>query len=150
MTVVLAAHHQETGIEERVKTPTSLARTSQKAGSGAVAYISIPPLSADAVVLTGVAQALLGWFLGAGRLHPHRLLDLGHSPNVFALAVDEEVAYAAHKAVIQQRRPHLGGKHQTRSVLRKTTKIEVIIQVEDLALTRGLVGRTDCVYRYRT
>lgn len=129
---------------------TSLARTSQKSGSGTVTYISIPSLSADAVVLTGVAQALLGCFLGAGSLHPQCLLDLCHATNVFALAVDEEVTYAAHEAIIQQRRPHLGGKHQACSVLGKTPKVQVIIQVEDLTLTGGLVGRADRVYRYRT
>lgn len=137
-------------LNKEYEAPTSLARTSQKPRSGAVAYISIPSLSADAVVLTRVAQALLGCFLGAGRLHPHCLLDLGHAPNIFALAVDEEVAYAAHEAIIQQRRPYLGGKHQTCSFLRKTTEVQVIVQVEDLALTRGLVGRADRVHRYRT
>lgn len=135
---------------KKKKTPTSLARTSQKAGSGTVAYVSVPPLPADAVVLTGVAQALLGRFLGAGRLHPDCLLDLRHAANVFALAIDEEVAYAAHEAVIEQRCPHLGGKHQSRSVLGKTPKVKVIVQVQDLALTRGLVGCSDRVYRYCT
>lgn len=132
------------------KSLTSLARATQEPGSGTVAHVAIPSLSADAVVLTGVTQALLGCFLRAGRLHPHRLLDLSHAPDVFALAVDEEVTYTAHEAVIQQRRPDLGGKHQTGSVLWKTTEVQVIIQVEDLTLARSLVGRSDRVYRNRT
>lgn len=44
---------------------TSLAGPAQVARPGAVTHVAVPALSADAVVLTRVAQALLGQLLGA-------------------------------------------------------------------------------------
>lgn len=87
-----------------------------------------------------VAQALFGRLLGAGGFDPRGLLDLCQASHVLALAVDEEIPDAAHVAVVEQRRPHLGGEHQAQLVLRQTPEVKVVIQVQDLALAGGRVG----------
>jgi len=86
---------------------TSLTGASQVARPRAVANVAIPALPADAVVLTGVGQALFGRVSRARGLHPHRSLGLGQPPDVFALPVHKQVSDAANVTVIQQSRPHL-------------------------------------------
>lgn len=86
---------------------TSLTGASQVAGTGAVADIAVPALPADAVVLAGVGQALLGRLPGAGGLDAHGPLGLSQPPDVFALAVHKQVSDAAHVAVVQQSCPDL-------------------------------------------
>lgn len=86
---------------------TSLAGPAQVARPGAVADVAVPALSADAVVLAGVGQALFGLVFGARRLHAHRSLRLGQPPDVFALPVHKQVSDAAYVAIVQQSRPNL-------------------------------------------
>lgn len=127
-------------------TPTSFTGASQVAGSRAVTHIAVPALPADPIVQAGVADALLGCFLGAGGFDPRGLLRLSHAPHVLALAIDEQVPHAAHKAVVQQSCPNFSGEHQASLVLGKASQIEVVIQVQDLALSWGLVGGPDGVH----
>lgn len=122
------------------KSPTSFARAPQVAGPRAVAHIAVPAFSAHAVVLTGVAQTLFGRLLGARGLDPSCLLDLGETADVLTLPINEQVPDAAHIAVVEQCRPHLGGEHQPQLVLRQTSKVKVVIQVQDLTFSRGSVS----------
>lgn len=55
---------------------TSLTGASQVAGPGTVADVTVPALSADAVVLAGVGQALFWRLSGARGLYPDRPLGL--------------------------------------------------------------------------
>lgn len=123
---------------------TSFAGSAEVSGTGAVAHVSVPALPAGAAVQAGVAQALFGLLLGAGRLDPHGPLRLCDAPDVFTLAVHEQVPHAAHVAVVQQSRPHLRGEDQTTPVLRQTTQIQNIVQVQNLTLSRSIVG---CAHR---
>lgn len=99
------------------KSPTSFAGAPQVSSPRAVAHVAVPAFSADAVVLTGVAQALFGRLLGAGGLDPGCLLDLGEAADVLTLSIDEQIPNATHIAVVEQCRPHLGGEHQPQLVL---------------------------------
>lgn len=125
--------------------PTSFTRASEVSGPGAVAHVAVPSLSADPVVLTRVAQALFRGLLGARGLDPGGLLDLGQASDVLTLPVDEQIPDAAHVAVVEQRGPHLGGEHQPHLVLRQTSEVEVVIQVQDLAFAGGRVGSAEGV-----
>lgn len=107
----------EFAAQPKAMTPTSFTGASQEAGSRAVTHVAVPALPADPVVQTGVADALLGCFLGAGGFYPCGLLRLSHAPHVLALAIDEQVPHAAHEAVVQQSRPHFSGEHQASLVL---------------------------------
>lgn len=106
-----------TDAERSAKSPTSFAGAAQVPGPRAVAHVAVPAFPAHAVVLTGVAQALLGRLLGARGLDPSRLLDLGQAADVLALPIDEKIPDAAHIAIVEQRRPHLGGEHHAQLVL---------------------------------
>lgn len=95
--------------------------------------------------MTRVAQALFRGLLGARGLHPGGLLDLGQASDVLTLSVDEQIPDAAHVAVVEQRGPHLGGENQPHLVLRQTSEVEVVIQVQDLAFAGGRVGSAEGV-----
>lgn len=86
---------------------TSLTGASQVAGARTVTHVAVPALPADAVVLAGVGQALLGRLPGAGGFDAHRPLGLSQPPNVFALAINKQVSDAAHVAIVQQCCPYL-------------------------------------------
>lgn len=86
---------------------TSLTGAAQVPGARAVTHVAVPALPADAVVLAGVGQALLGRLPRAGGFDADCSLSLSESPNVFALAVNKQVSDAAHVAVVQQSRPYL-------------------------------------------
>lgn len=79
---------------------TSLTGASQVACARAVTHVAVPALPADAVVLAGVGQALLGRLPGAGGFDTHCPLGLSQPPNVFALAINKQVSDAAHVAVV--------------------------------------------------
>lgn len=134
-----------TGETKKKQGPTSFTRAAEVSGTRAVAHVAVPALPADAVVLARVAQALFGRLLGAGGLNPRGLLDLRQASHVLALTVDEEIADAAHVAVVEQRRPHLRGEHQAHLVLRQTPEVKVVVQVQDLALAGGRVGSAEGV-----
>lgn len=131
--------------EEKRNSPTSFTRAPEVSSPGAVAHIAVPALPADAVVLARVAQALFGRLLGAGGFDPRGLLDLCQASHVLTLAVDEQIPDAAHVAVVEQRRPHLGGEHEAHLVFRQTPEVKVVVQVQDLALAGGRVGGAEGV-----
>lgn len=79
---------------------TSLTGPAQVARPGAVADVPVPALSADAIVLAGVRQALFWLVFGARRLHAHRSLRLSQPPDVFALPVHKQVSDTAYVTVV--------------------------------------------------
>lgn len=119
---------------------TSLTGAAQVASPWAVAHVAVPALPARATVQAWVAQALLWRFFGAGRFDTYGSLGLSDAPDVFALAVHEQVAYAAHVTIVEQCSPYLGGKHQASAVFWQTTQVQSIIQIQDLTLTRSVIG----------
>lgn len=92
--------------------PTDLAVAAQVPGAGAVAYVAVPALLALSSVGAGGAAAPLLELPRAEAADARRALDLGQTAHVSTLAVDEEVADAAHVAVVEQRGPDLGRQDQ--------------------------------------
>lgn len=97
---------------------TDLTVAAQVSGAGAVADVAVPALLALSSVGTGGAAAPLLKLPRAEAADARRALDLGKAPHVSALPVDEEVAHAAHVAVVEQRGPDLGREDQALPRLR--------------------------------
>lgn len=113
--------------------PTDLTVASQESGAGAVADVAVPALLALSSVGAGGAAAPLLELARAEAADARRALDLSQTPHISTLAVDEEVADAAHVAVVEQRGPDLGRQDQALTALRQTAQIHVTVQVQDLA-----------------
>ena len=118
-------------------TLTSVAGAGPEAGAGAVADEAVPALLAHAAVLAGVALALLPRLLVARGFDAGAVLRLGDLPDVLAAAVDEEVAHAAHVAVVEHGGPQLGGQDEVGAVGGQPPQVHVPLQVQDLALPAG-------------
>lgn len=86
---------------------TDLTVGAHETRAGAVAYVAVPALFAQPPVATGGAAAAFLQLPGAEAANADGTLDLGQAPDVPALAVDEEVAHAAHVAIVEKRRPDL-------------------------------------------
>lgn len=130
--------------------PTSLAGPAQVACSGTIADVSVPPVPAHAVVFARVAKARFRCFPGAGGLHSSGALHFSHLPDVFALAVDEQIPDAAHVAIVEQSSPHLGGEDEAGFVFWEAPQVQLIIQVQNLTLPGGSVGCAQSVDRNGT
>jgi len=113
--------------------PTDLTVAAQESGAGAVADVAVPALLALSSVGTGGAAAPLLELTRAEAANARHALDLSQTPHVTTLAVDEEVADAAHVAVVEQRGPDLGRQDQALTALRQTAQKHVAVQVQDLA-----------------
>lgn len=120
--------------------PTSLAGPAQVACSGTITDVSVPPIPAHAVVFARVAKARFCCFPGAGGLHSRGALHFGHLPDVFALAVDEQVPDAAHVAIVEQSSPHLGGEDEAGFIFWEAPQVQLVIQVQNLTLPGSSVG----------
>lgn len=91
---------------------TDLTVGAQVTRAGAVAYVAVPALFAQPSVATGGAAAALLQLAGAETAHADGTLDLSQAPDVPAFAVNEEVAHAAHVAVVEKCRPDLRWKDE--------------------------------------
>lgn len=129
---------------------TSLAGPAKIACSGTIADISVPPIPAHAAVFARVAKARFCCFPGAGRLHSSSTLNFSHLPDIFALAVNEQISYAAHVAIVEQRSPHLGGEDEAGLIFWQAPQVQLVIQVQNLTLARSSVGRAQSVDRNGT
>jgi len=129
---------------------TYLTVGSHVSGADAVADVAVPALFAQPRVATGGAAAPLLQLAGAEAADAERALDLGQAADVAALAVDEEVADAAHVAVVEQRRPHLRRQDEVRLGLGETPQVHVAVQVQDLAALWGAEGHAAAVDRDRS
>lgn len=125
---------------------TPLAGPSPVARARAVADEAVPAILAHRVVLAGVAVALLGAHPGAGGLDARGVLHLRQLPDVLAAPVDEQVADAAHVAVVEHGGPELRGEDEASAVLRQPAQVHVSLQVEDLALPAGGERRAPAVH----
>ena len=67
-----------------------------------------------------------------------------------ALAINEQISYAAHVAVVEQRSPHLGGEDEASLIFWQAPQVQLIIQVQNLTLARSGVRRAQCVDRNGT
>ena len=72
---------------------------------------------------------------------------LGDLTDVLAATVDEKVTDTAHVAVVEHRRPELGGQDEVGAVSGKPPQVHVALQVQDLALTAGRERGPSAVYR---
>ena len=129
---------------------TSLTGPAKIACSGTIADISVPPIPAHAVVFAGVAKARFCCFSWAGGLHASSTLNFSHLPDIFALAINEQISYAAHIAVVEQRSPHLGGEDEASFIFWQASQVQLIIQVQNLTLARSGVRRAQRVDRNGT
>lgn len=129
---------------------TPLAGTGPVSCASAVADEAVPALLTHPLVLAGVALTLLPRHLVAGRFDSRSVLLLSDLPDVFTASVDEQVPDAAHVAVVEHGGPELGGQDETCSVLRKSTKVHITLQVQDLTLSAGRERGTAAVYGYGT
>lgn len=116
---------------------TPLAGPSPVASARAVADEAVPAILAHGVVLAGVAVTLLGAHPRAGGLDARGVLHFRQLPDVLAAPVDEQVADAAHVAIVEHGGPELGGEDEASAVLRQPAQVHVPLQVEDLALPAG-------------
>ncbi|TNN73921.1 hypothetical protein EYF80_015938 [Liparis tanakae] len=123
---------------------TSLTGASQVARPRAVADVAIPALPADAVVLTGVGQALFGRLSRARGLHPHRSLGLGQPPDVFALPVHKQVSDAANSNEIDPAffADHLLSATKDSGVSKVTGLRVTLTSCQALSLNLPLTGST--------
>lgn len=108
---------------------TDLTISAQVTCAGAVAYVAVPALFAQPPVATGGAAAALLQLPGAEAAHANSALDLGQAPDVPALAIDEEVAHAAHVAIVEKRSPDLWWQDEVGFQLRQTAQEHVAVQV---------------------
>lgn len=130
--------------------PTSLAGPAKVACSGTITDISVPPIPAHAIVFARVAKARFCCFPWAGGLHSSSTLNFSHLPDVFALAVDEQVSYAAHVAIVEQSSPHFGREDEAGLIFWQAPQVQLIIQVQNFTLARSSVGSAQCVDRNGT
>lgn len=68
---------------------TSFTGATQVSSPRAVTHVAIPALSADPIVLAGIAQALFGRLFGAGWFDPGSFLDLSQASDIFTLSVNK-------------------------------------------------------------
>lgn len=129
---------------------TSLAGTGPVSSSSAVTDEAVPALLTHPLVLTRVALALLPRHLVTRRFDSRAVLLLGDPPDVFTASVDEQIPDASHVAVVEHGGPELGGQYETGTILRKSTKVHIALQVQDLALSAGCERGTTAVYGYST
>lgn len=130
--------------------PTSLAGPAKIAGSGTITDISVPPIPAHAIVFARVAKARFCCFPWAGGLYSSSTLNFSHLPDIFALAVDEQISDAAHIAIVEQGGPHLSGEDEAGFILWQAPQVQLIIQVQNLTLPRSSVGCAQRVDRNGT
>lgn len=129
---------------------TSLTGSAKITCSGTITDISVPPIPAHAVIFARVAKARFCCFPRAGRLHSSSTLNFSHLSDVLALAINEQISDAAHVAVIEQSSPYFGGEDKASLVLWQAPQVQLIIQVQNLTLPRGSVGRAQSVDRNGT
>lgn len=125
---------------------TPLAGSAPVPGAGAVTDEAVPAILAQGVVLARVAVTLLGAHAGTGGLDARCILHLGQLPNVLASAVNEQVADAAHVAIVKHGGPELGGEDEARAGLRQPAQVHVPFQVQDLTFPAGGEGRAPAVH----
>lgn len=113
----------------------------------AVANVAVPALLAQPPIATGGAAAALLQLPGAEAAHAYGTLDLSQAADIPALAVDEEVAHAAHVAVVEQRRPNLRRQDEVGLQLGQAAQVHVAVQVQDLAALGGTEGHAATVDR---
>ena len=77
-------------------------------------------------------------------------MNFSHLPDIFALAINEQISYAAHVAVVEQRSPHLGGEDEASLIFWQASQVQLIIQVQNLTLARSGVRRAQRVDRNGT
>lgn len=97
--------------------PTLFTARAEVARAIAVAYVAVPALPAEGAVAAGLPAAADVGLPGAEAADPRGHLHLGQLPQVAALAVDEEVAHAAHVAQAQGGGPHLRGQDEALAVV---------------------------------
>ena len=129
---------------------TYLTVGAQVPGAGTITYVAVPALLAQPSIATRSAAAALLKLPRAEAAHAQRTLDLSQPADVAALAVDEEVADAAHVAVVQQRRPDLGRQDEVGLKLRQPAQEHVTVQVQDFTALWGAEGHAAAVYRDRS
>lgn len=116
---------------------TSLTGPIPVTGSGAVTDEAIPTFLAYAVVFAGVAVTLFSCYFAAGSLNARPVLGFCDLLDVLTASINEEIADAAHVAIVQHSGPKLGGKHQAEQVVRETSEIQVTLKVQNLILSSG-------------
>lgn len=72
---------------------------------------------------------------------------LGDLTDVLATTIDEKVTDTAHVAVVEHRRPELGGQDEVGAVSGKPPQVHVALQVQNLTLTAGCEGSPSAVHR---
>lgn len=111
---VLVPSPVEIPIPFNVSLLTYLTVGTQVSGADAITYVAVPALFAQTCVATGGAAAPLLQLTRAEAADTERALDLSQAADIAALAINEEVANAAHVAVVKQRRPHLWRQDEVR------------------------------------
>jgi hypothetical protein len=71
-------------------------------------------------------------------------------PDVFALAINEQIPDAAHVAIVEQSSPHLSREDKASFIFWQAPKVQFIIQVQNLTLARSRVGCAQGVDRNGT
>lgn len=117
----------------------------QESGAGAVTYVAVPTFFAQTGIATGGAATPLLQFTGAETAHTKRTLDLGQAADVAALAIDEEVADAAHVAVVKQRRPNLRRQDEVCLQLGQPAQVHIAVQIQDFTALWGAEGHAAAV-----